>query len=183
MVCCISRSVCSGKRLIMGRVRSTCLSSLRSSNVGQRQFCSLQAFNIVGYPLPILSPKPTIRNIFCILGLRAFELPPRLMSSIGSFSEPGLENNIPLSFFATFSTPVMSRSAWMIILVSPSRTALCTGVSSTRSIPSSLNGRFRSAVSLGITRVKKLNKLFSQVPSYVNRSLHLLSPTRLVWSM
>ena len=121
--------------------------------------------------------------MFCIRGFLALELPPCMMSSIGSLSEPGLEKRNSFSYFSIFSTPVMSRSAWIIILVRASRTALCIGVSSIRSIPSSLNGRFKSCVSLAITRIKKLKRLFSHVPSYVNRSLQRLSASKLVLSI
>ena len=43
--------------------------------------------------------------------------------------------------------------------------------------------RFKSCVSLAITRIKKLKRLFSHVPSYVNRSLQRLSASKLVLSI
>ena len=49
----------------------------------------------------------------------------------------------------------------------------CRSDESIRCIPSSLNGFFKSSVNLGVTFVKKLNRLFSHVPLRIHIKEHL----------
>ena len=59
-----------------GNTSSTSSTSSLFNNCGSPQLVSFHAAIILGNPEPTFSPKPIMRSIFWIFGLRALEFPP-----------------------------------------------------------------------------------------------------------
>ena len=70
--------------------------------------------------------------------------------SNGSFNSPGFVRTMRSSYFSIRKRPFTIKSAWIIMLVTASRTALCCRESSLRTTPSILKGRGKSLVTLGV---------------------------------